>query len=105
MDARRDTQRCQNHGHVRLLVPLLEFNLLPKLFGQLGPGEWVFADHFGQRGVRLHGFAKGVFGGGGFLRGRHRAIRTRRAWLPSEKSNHPRTSMGSSFQIAVLSHE
>jgi hypothetical protein len=33
----------------------------------------------------LHGFAKGVFGGGGFLRGRHRAIRTRRAWLPSEK--------------------
>jgi hypothetical protein len=22
-----DTQRCQNHGPVRLLVPLLEFNL------------------------------------------------------------------------------
>jgi hypothetical protein len=34
----------------------------------------------------LHGFTQGVFGGGGFLRGRHRAIRTRRAWLPSEKS-------------------
>ena len=28
----------------------------------------------------------GVFGGGGFLRGWHRAIRTRRAWEPSEKS-------------------
>ena len=40
----------------------------------------------GQRGVGLDGFAKGVFGGGGFLGGRHRAIRTRRAWLPSEKS-------------------
>ena len=23
-----DTQRCQNHGPVRILVPLLEFNLL-----------------------------------------------------------------------------
>src|ERR1700692_3769105 len=54
--------------------------------GQFGPGEWVFADHCGQCGVGLHGFAKCVFGGGGFLWGRHRAIRTRRAWLPSEKS-------------------
>jgi hypothetical protein len=27
----------------------------------------------------LHGFAKGVFGSGGFLGRRHRAIRTRRA--------------------------
>src|ERR1700724_3272985 len=41
----------------------------PKLFGQFGPGEWVFADHCGQCGVGLHGFAKGVFGGGGFPRG------------------------------------
>jgi hypothetical protein len=61
-------------------------DVLPKLFGQFGPGEWVFADHCGQCGVGLHGFTKGVFWGGGFLRGRHRAIRTRRAWLPSEKS-------------------
>jgi hypothetical protein len=67
-------------------VPLLLGTLLPKLFGQFGPGEWVFADHCGQCGVRLHGFAKGVFGGGGFLRAWHRAIRTRRAWEPSEKS-------------------
>jgi len=62
-------------------------DVLSKLFGQFGPGQRVFADHCGQCGVGLHGFAKGVFGGGGFLRGRHRAIRTRRAWLPSEKSN------------------
>jgi len=61
-------------------------DVLPKLFGQFSPGEWVFADYCGQCGVGLHGFAKGVFGRGGFLRGRHRAIRTRRAWLPSEKS-------------------
>jgi hypothetical protein len=32
MDAQRDTQRCQNHGPVRLLVPLLEFN-------QIGSGR------------------------------------------------------------------
>jgi hypothetical protein len=44
--------------------------------------------------VGLHGFAKGVFGGGGFFWGRHRAIRTRRAWLPSEKSTmFPRRSL------------
>jgi hypothetical protein len=62
-------------------------DVLPKLFGQFGPREWVFADHCGQCGVGLHGFAKGVFGGGGgFLRGWHRAIRTRRGWEPSEKS-------------------
>jgi hypothetical protein len=28
----------------------------------------------------------GIFGGGGFLRGRHWAIRTRWVWLPSEKN-------------------
>jgi len=33
-----------------------------RLFGQFGPGEWVFADHCGQCGVGLHGFAKGVYG-------------------------------------------
>jgi hypothetical protein len=49
-------------------------------------GSGSFADHCGQCGVGLHGFAKGVFRGGGFLRGWHRAIRTRRAWEPSEKS-------------------
>jgi hypothetical protein len=32
MDAQRDTQRCQNHGPVRLLVPLLEFNQLWNAF-------------------------------------------------------------------------
>ena len=42
-------------------------DVLPKLFGQFGPGEWVFADHCGQCGVGLHGFAKGVFGGDGFF--------------------------------------
>jgi hypothetical protein len=35
---------------------------------------------------RVHGFNKGVFGDGGFPWGRHRAIRARRAWLPSEES-------------------
>ena len=53
-------------------------DVLPKPFGQFGPGKWVFADHCGQRGVGLHGFTKGVFGGGGFLLGGHRAIRTHR---------------------------
>src|SRR5208283_2957663 len=74
---------------VALFLGILELvfaDVLPKLFGQFGPGEWVFADHCGQCGVGLHGFAKGFLGGGGFLRGRHRAIRTLRAWLPSEKS-------------------
>jgi hypothetical protein len=69
-----------------LVLELVLLDVIPKLFGQFGSGEWVFADHCGQYGVGLHGFAKGVFRGGGFLRGRHRAIRTRRAWLPSEKS-------------------
>src|SRR6202022_1806560 len=76
-------------GDVAFTLGILELvfaDVLPKLFGEFGPGEWVFADHCGQCGVGLHGFAKGVFGGGGFLRGRHQAIRTRRAWLPSEKS-------------------
>jgi hypothetical protein len=36
-------------------------DVLPKLFGQFGPGEWVFADHCGECGVGLHGFAKRVF--------------------------------------------
>jgi hypothetical protein len=58
----------------------------PKAFWSVRSGERVFADHCGQCGVGLHRFAKGVFGGGGFLRGRHRTIRTRRAWLPSKKS-------------------
>src|ERR1700674_5291025 len=74
---------------LRLFLGSLELvfaDILPKPFGQFGSGEWVFADHCGQRGVGLHGFAKGVFWGGGFLRGWHRAIRTRRAWEPSEKS-------------------
>src|SRR6516164_1431547 len=74
---------------VALILGILELvfaNVLPKLFGQFGPGEWVVSDHCGKRGVGLHGFAKGVFGSGGFLGGRHWAIRTRRAWLPSKKS-------------------
>src|ERR1700688_2926581 len=74
---------------VSLFLGILELvfaDVLPKLFAQFGPGEWVFADHCGQCGVGLHGFAKGVFGGGGFLRGWHRAIRTCWAWEPSEKS-------------------
>src|SRR5258708_18546732 len=49
---------------------------------KFGSGEWVFADHCGQCGVGLYGFAKGAFSGGGFLR----AIRTCQAWQPSEKS-------------------
>src|SRR5260370_9145429 len=74
---------------VALFLGILELvfaDVLPKLFGQFGPWEWVFADHYGQCGIGLHGFAKGVFGGGGFLRGWPRAVRTRRAWGPSEKS-------------------
>ena len=79
---------------VALILGILELvfaNVLPKLFGQFGPGEWVVSDHCGKRGVGLHGFAKGVFGSGGFLGGRHRAIRTRRAWLPSKKTNRAAT--------------
>jgi len=38
-------------------------DVLPKLFGQFGPGKWGFADHCGQRGVGLNGFVKGVFSG------------------------------------------
>ena len=55
---------------VALFLGILELafaDVLPKLFGQFGPGEWVFADHCGQCGVGLHGFAKGVFGGGGLI--------------------------------------
>src|ERR1700745_787205 len=76
---------------VALFLRILELvfaDVLPKLFGQFGPGERVFADHCGQCGVGLHGFAKSVFwGGGGFLRGWHRAIRTRRAW--EQAKNQP----------------
>ena len=46
------------------LSEILDFvftNILQSLFGQINPGESVFADHCGQCGVRLHGFAKGVF--------------------------------------------
>jgi putative transposase len=32
-------------------------DVLPKLFGHFGSGEWVFADHCGQCGVGLYGFA------------------------------------------------
>ena len=42
-------------------------DVLPKLFGQFGLGEWVFADHCGQCGVGLHGFAKGVLGEAAFF--------------------------------------
>ena len=55
---------------VALILGILELvfaNVLPKLFGQFGPGKWVFSDHCGKCGVGLHGFAKGVFGSGGFL--------------------------------------
>ena len=55
---------------VALILGILELvfaNVLPKLFGQFGSGEWVVSDHCGKRGVGLHGFAKGVFGSGGFL--------------------------------------
>ena len=50
---------------VALILGILELvfaNVLPKLFGQIGPGEWIVSDHCGKRGVGLHGFAKGVFG-------------------------------------------
>ena len=49
---------------VALFLRILELvfaDVLPNLFGQFGPGEWVFADHCGQCGVGLHGFAKGMF--------------------------------------------
>src|SRR5690348_8302465 len=39
---------------VALFLGILELvfaDVLPKLFGQFGPGEWVFADHCGQCGV------------------------------------------------------
>src|SRR4029077_12222814 len=78
---------CADAALILGILELVFADVLPKLFGQIGPGQRVFADHCGQCGVGLHGFAKGVFGGGGgFLRGLHRAIRTRRAWEPSEKS-------------------
>src|SRR4029077_2168646 len=77
---------CADAALILGILELVFADVLPKLFGQFGPGEWVFADHCGQCGVGLHGFAEGVFGGGGFLRGWHRAIRTRRAWEQSEKS-------------------
>ena len=55
---------------VALILGILELvfaNVLPKLFGQFGPWEWVFSDHCGKRGVGLHGFAKGVLGAAAFL--------------------------------------
>jgi len=62
-------------------------DVLPKPFGQFGPGKSVFADHCGQRGVGLHGFTKGVFGVAAFFWvGIGQSGRTgSRAWLPSEK--------------------
>src|SRR4029077_19203304 len=86
---------CADDALFLRILELVFADVLPKLFGQFGPGERVFADHCGQCGVGLHGFAKGVFGGGGFLRGWHRAIRTRRAWLPSEKSTVFQRASGS----------
>src|SRR4029077_18944478 len=70
---------CADAALILGILELVFADVLPKLFGQFGPGERVFTDHCGQCGVGLHGFAKGVFGGGGFLRSRHRAIRTRLA--------------------------
>jgi hypothetical protein len=55
---------------LRLSLGSLELvfaDVLPKPFSQFGPGEWVFADHCGQRGGGLHGFTKGVFGVAAFF--------------------------------------
>ena len=90
---------------VALILGILELvfaNVLPKLFGQFGPGEWVFSDHCGKCGVGLHGFAKGVFGSGGFLGGRHRAIRARRAWLPSKKINCASAQFAGALVLVVF---
>ena len=90
---------------VALILGILELvfaNVLPKLLGQFGPWEWVFSDHCGKRGVGLHGFAKGVFGSGGFLGGRHRAIRARRAWLPSKKNNCASAQFAGALVLVVF---
>jgi hypothetical protein len=71
---RRWRRKRPSRRHVLGILELVFADVLPKLFGQFGPGEWVFADHCGQCGVGLHGFAKGIFEGGGFLRGRHWAV-------------------------------
>ena len=35
-------------------------DVLPKLFGQFGSGEWVFADHCGQCGVGCTGLLRAL---------------------------------------------
>jgi len=62
-------------------------DVLPKPFGQFGSGEWVFADHCGQCGVGLYGFAKGAFSGVGFLRVGIGQLE--RARLGSQAKNQP----------------